>query len=66
MNNCYEQVQKDALNCLSVLVCIIVSSVMAHQIFRNILGFIPETQLSNTIKAALMRYYSPAHGMMVS
>lgn len=43
-----------------------VSLLMAHQILRNILGFMPETQLSNSIKAALMRYYSLAHGMMVS
>lgn len=68
MNNCYKQLKKDILNYLSILrknVCIMASSLMAHQLFRNILGLMPETQLSNTIKAALMRYYSPAHGMMV-
>lgn len=43
-----------------------VSLLMGHQICRNILGLMPETQHSNTIETVLMRYYSPARGMMVS
>lgn len=66
MNNCYKQLIIVFLYLKKKKkVCIMVFFLMAHQIFRNILGLVPETQLFYTIKAALMRYYSPAHGMMV-